>query len=141
MRQIQILDIPRLCLAWIAVHALAKKRQFKPIVVAVCSCQISRRVPPLRLKLLVIEVIAGKFIPVTRQRCFVLRRRARQQRQQQCEEQPPTPHESPRANSAVPPPARDTVQTPPSPRIPRSELPEAPPPASETGSSSRTTAC
>src|ERR1700756_187480 len=105
------------------------------------SNQISRRIPPLRLKLRMIEMIAREFIPVTRQRRPVLPQCTWQPRKQKHEEQPPTPHESPQADSAAPPPAPDTGQTQSSPRTPRSTLPTALQWASENGSSIQTTAC
>ena len=49
----------------IATHGLPKKRQFKSETPPIVRSQISRVVPPLRLKFRVIEVVAREFVVET----------------------------------------------------------------------------
>src|SRR5580692_1924989 len=61
MRQVNVLHIPSCSLSRITADGLTKKSQFESVMVAVCRFQISGVVPPLRLKIGMIEIISWEF--------------------------------------------------------------------------------
>src|SRR6266404_1537067 len=108
MREIEIFYVPGRCLCGIAAHGLPKKGQFESEAVAIARFQISRVVPPLRLKFRVIKMVARKFIVVTRQSRAVLRRGRLKRKHHGDEARQPTLHAQPQWDSAAPPLAPGT---------------------------------
>jgi hypothetical protein len=67
MRKIDILYIPGSSFGGIAADGLTEEGQFESEAVALACPQISRVVPPLGLKVRMIEMIAREFVAVSRQ--------------------------------------------------------------------------
>src|SRR5713226_7332055 len=141
MCEVEILHIPGAGLCGIAADGLAEEGQFESEPVALGRFQISGVVPPLGLKVRMIEIVARRFVAVSWQGSVVLRRERLQEKQRGDDTREPTPHGRPQADSGAQRPAPG--------RVPRARLrhtqlsahQEEFPPASETVWSSRTTAC
>ncbi len=58
VRQVQVADVPRICLRVFAIHPLEEKRQLKSKTAAIRSFYVPRVVPPLGLEVRMIKVIA-----------------------------------------------------------------------------------
>src|SRR5215831_15715511 len=87
--------------------ALAEKCQLEAVLVPIGCCQISRRVPPLGLKIFMIEVIPRKFVMITRQGGLVLPGCSGQKNEEKREEKVATLHEWPPGDSGLRPRAPD----------------------------------
>src|ERR1700676_2148557 len=98
MGQVNILEVPSCCFSRITADGLAEKSQFEPVAMASCGFQITRVVPPLRLKVRMIEIIPGEFESIAGDRCAVLRRERVENQKCRCEDGQPTPHGPPRAD-------------------------------------------
>src|SRR5271169_1051800 len=66
MSQIQIPKIPSFLFSGIAAHTLAEKRQFESEPMPIVRRNVSCVIPPFRLKLGMIEIIARKLVWVAR---------------------------------------------------------------------------
>src|SRR5713226_2817502 len=139
MRGVEIPHLPSGGLRGITADGLPKESQFESESPAVSRFQISGVVPPFGLKIRVIEMIARKFVAVSRQVGAVLRRKRLKEKQRGADAREPILHGQPRADSSAPRPAPGRDPQARSPRTQPSERREELPPASETGSSSRTT--
>src|SRR6266852_7248983 len=107
MRDVDIFYVPGRCLCGIAADGLPKKSQLESEAAPIVRFQVSRVVPPLRLKFRVIEVVAWEFVVVTRQSRAVLRRRM-EIKHQGGEARQLILHAQPQWDSAAPPLARGT---------------------------------
>src|SRR5208283_46365 len=143
MRQIQIVNVPSTLFPAFTAHAFAEKRQFKAETMPIVRGHVPRVVPPFRLIFRMIEIIARKFITVTRHRNLVglLSSQTARPNHQQDPRASATPHGRPQADSISPPPLPDTVLPAPWLRTRRSAPHTTPRSANETGSSIRTIAC
>src|ERR1700693_3057222 len=108
MREIDIFHVPGRCFCEIAAYGLPEKCQFESEVAPIVRFQISRVVPPLRLKFRVIEVVTREFIVVTRQGRAILRRRRMERKHHGDEARKPILHAQPQWDSASPPLAPGT---------------------------------
>src|ERR1700746_3617950 len=102
MRNVEILYVPGGRLRRIAADGLPEERQFESEAPPVRGLQIPGVVPPLGLKVRMIEMIARKFVTVSRQGRAVLRRERLQKEQRRNDARKPTLHGQPRPDSAAP---------------------------------------
>ena len=72
--EVEILYFPDGLVGGIATDALPEESQFESEAMALGRLQISRVIPPFRLKIWMIEMIAWEFVAVSRQRSAILRR-------------------------------------------------------------------
>src|SRR5580692_9954372 len=108
MSQVNILDVPSCHSSRITGDRLPKKCQFESVTMAVDGFQIPSVVPPLRLKVGVIEIVSGKFETIAGDCGAILRGEWREKQErggQGCE---PTLHGQPRADSSARRLGRDT---------------------------------
>src|SRR6266852_617514 len=106
MREVEILHIPDANLPGIAADGLAEEGQFESEAVALGRFQISGVVPPLGLKVRMIEIIAREFVAISGQSGAVLRRKRLQKKKRGDDAREPTPHGRPQADSGAQRPAR-----------------------------------
>src|SRR5579862_3212028 len=112
---IQVVNMPRRRIS-IARYGLAEERQFKTEAAPIGGPEITCVIPPLRLVVGMTEVVARKFVMITRRRLFVVRRFTAN-REKACENQnEATPHAPPRSDSGARRCAPDTARRPPWPR-------------------------
>src|SRR6516164_438852 len=138
MRQVNVSGIPGRRFRGVTANALAEESQLKPEVVPISAGDVPGVIPPFRLIIGVIEVVARKLVMVTRQRSLEFSETRRNH------EHPGNHailHEQPRADSAARRSMQGRIQTPRLPGKPPSMPPGEPQPASESGSSNRRIAC
>ena len=73
VRQIKVAHIPIAGCSLLALHALPEKCQLKAEAVSVGGFQVAGVIPPLGFVVRMIEVIARKFVLISRQRLLILR--------------------------------------------------------------------
>src|SRR5580704_1900496 len=142
VRQVEIAHVPGFRFCDAAVDALPEERELESEAVAIRRLHVTRVVPPFRLEVWMVEVVAWKFVTIAGQSRAVLRNRRRLQREQRnAEAREPTLHAPPRSGSTARPRLPDTDPRVPSPRKRPSTPRESPRQASENEWSSRKTAC
>src|ERR1700752_4402719 len=109
MRQIQVPHVPRRAFLLVPTDCLAKKRELEPEPAPVRRFHVPGVVPPLCLKVRMIEMVPRKLILVARQRRAVLRGRRRNRQQHDGYPYEPTLHAQPRSDSAPPQRSPDTI--------------------------------
>ena len=141
MREVEIPHLPDGVPRGIAADGLPEEGQFESEPVAVKRFQISGVVPPFTLKIRVIEMIPREFVTVSRQGGAILRRKRLLEKQRGRESCEPSLHGRPQLDSSARPPAPGRGQQAQWPHTRPQARQKEFPPASETGSSSRTTVC
>src|SRR6516162_2747435 len=141
MRQVKIADIPYRRFRKLTAHALAEKSQLKPEVAPVSAGDVSGVVPPFRLVVGMIEIIARELEMVTRQGGPELRQAGLRPGHHQQASRDSTLHAPPRADRTAPQPMPDRSRRPRSPDKRRLGRTTRQLRASESGSSSRMIAC
>src|SRR5262249_54838966 len=91
--QIDVTDIPRSGLSRRAIHSLPEKRALEAELASFASSYVAGVIPPLRLKLLVIEVVPREFISIAGHCLFVLPRGGPRQQCDRGANRDPTLHE------------------------------------------------
>src|SRR5260370_36763 len=140
-REVEILHIPGRSVRGIAADGLPEESQFESKAPAVRRFQIPGVIPPLSLKIRVIEMVAREFVTVSRQGGAVLCCNRLQKKERGGDAREPTLHARPQEDSDARRPAPGRV---PRERLRHTQLSarqEEFPPASESVWSSRTTAC
>src|SRR3974390_758929 len=97
MCQINVADVPHSCLRGRMIDALSKERQLKPECLPIACRQVTRVIPPLSLKILVIEMVPREFVPIAGCCLLVQSRGWPSEEQDRCPRRHPTLHESPQA--------------------------------------------
>ena len=70
MREVNVPDIPCRGFRGIAAHSLTEEGQLKTVTVSVSRGEVPGVIPPFRLVIRVVKVIAGELVMVTRQGCL-----------------------------------------------------------------------
>jgi len=65
--QVQIVNIPRRRFSGITINCLTEKRQFKAEAMTIRCSEIACVVPPLGLKIVMVEMVAREFVMIARE--------------------------------------------------------------------------
>src|SRR6516162_1835780 len=141
MRQVNVSGIPGRRFRGVTANALAEESELKPEVVPISAGDVPGVIPPFRLIIGVIEVVARKLVVVTRQRGLELSETRADRRNREHPGYDSTLHEQPRADSGARRSMQGRSRTPRLPGKPPSMPPGEPLPASESGSSNRRIVC
>ncbi len=96
--KVEIFHIPDCGMSRITTDRLAEKRQFESVTMATRGFQISRVVPPFRLKVRVIVIVSREFESIARHRRAVLRGQRVENQKRRSKDRELTPHGQPRGD-------------------------------------------